>query len=147
MASIVDKSENLRFPKQSESSYYNYYYGYQDDWYNLDGAPWAGSFFELGKYLFPDSIGNAIKFHNICCGDLPKIIFDYGNYIGYPDFDYIFIPGSGNSNITYGIFALTNNKTVLQKVGQLNFYEPASGDSNSVFISNNSIPDENYSPS
>lgn len=57
----------------------------------------------------------------------PKIRFDFGAWCGFTDFEYVILPNVNNFG-TYSVYALTNNKTILQLVGIIEFSVYNSGD-------------------
>jgi hypothetical protein len=122
------------------SPHYSYHDGFLND--PIDGLQWNGS---------AETLINCRRF-NLIQKVAPKIRFDYGSWCGHDNFEYVSIPiiypGS------YGIYALTNNKTILQLVGYLEInYNTSWRDNNSfvcwpydAYIQELRDPDENYSP-
>lgn len=122
---------------------------YNDGGFNdyLDGKQWNGSVNEL---LNNDSFHEIQKV-------APQITCDIKAITGFNNFDYVIIPISNNgSYFYYGVYALTNNKTILQFVGQLEFYVPNILDNysntyrrtgvRSVLFIPGQDPNENYVP-
>lgn len=118
-------------------------YYYHDGFVNdpIDGLQWNGS---------AETLINCRRF-NLIQKVAPKIRFDYGSWCGHDNFEYVFIPTTYPGS--YGIYALTNNKTILQLVGYLNIYYNTNWYDNSfvclptdAYIEELNDPDENYSP-
>lgn len=135
----------LDFTYWSDLNLYPYYDGIFDDY--LDGKQWSGSINELL---------NDETFHKIQ-KVAPQITCDIKAITGFNNFDYVIIPITDNeSYFRYGVYALTNNKTILQFVGELSFYVPSiwngySGtyrrtEVRSVWFYPAQDPNENYVP-
>lgn len=102
---IINHGLNTNFDHWKHLSHY--IMDYEDEMKNdfLDGATWTGS---VDTLLDND-------FFNYIQKSAPKIIFDYGAVSGFTNFEYVIIPYMSQVG-TYGIYALTNNKTKLQLV-------------------------------
>lgn len=142
MAQVVERSEKYKaWP--TNGGWSDYFNGFTSQLF--DGKPWTGSFYDLCNIqaLSYNSDENKQKwfvYHYSLYQSVPKVIFDYGTYCGHPEFEYIYVPVSDWYHCTWDIYALTNNKTVLQYVGQLYYYN--NGDNVSVNTSQD--PNENY---
>lgn len=125
----------------------NYNVGTHTQWNtsSFDGETWNGSYYDLFNRVFPTSSIFLIN----AFSKYPRVRFDFGNLNGHPEFEYIYIPTYYNSwtMIQYNVFALTNNKTILQRVGYIRFSETISTYTSSSNVAVSEIePDENYTP-
>lgn len=116
---------------------YNYYLGEYYDGYNddpIDGLQWTGS----TETLIDCSGFNQLQ------KIAPKIKFDYGEWSGFPNFQYVFIATNSSH---YNVYALTNNNTILQRVGDLFLsYSSSTGFISGGTVTSYTDPDENYVP-
>ena len=117
---------------------------YDEDFDPIDGAQWNGS---ADTLLDLDNWRNIQKV-------APKIIFDFGELCGYTNFNYVVIPSFWSG--MYGVYALTNNETILQSIGYLYISSSSSysstygyidsGNYNNISFVFTQIPNENYVP-
>ena len=105
------KGATLDFTYWYDLQISSYYDDVLDDY--LDGKQWTGSINEL---LDNDT------FHRLQTV-APKIICDIKQLTGFDEFDYVVIPKTASYNyFQYGVYALTNNGTILQYIGQIQIY-------------------------
>lgn len=118
---------------------------------SLDGYEWKGNLFET--ILENSGYRDLIRCQH-CLNKHPVLFFDYGNFCQHPEFEYIFVPNNSNTAqfVNYNVYALTNNKTILQYVGyiQIDRYYTQTQSHQDNYGGTAVLecePDENYTPS
>lgn len=110
----------------------NYYDGHVND--PIDGLQWTGSL---------ETLIDCPEF-NILQKIAPKIKFDYGEWSGFPNFQYVFVCCNSNN---YNIYALTNNNTILQYVGRFTIqFDWSTNEVYGAHVYSDVEPNENYVP-